>query len=82
MKALWSADAQGRLTYCDAVTRDCSGQLLSCWQSWADDRNDYQVVVRVRDDEGHYRLCEGTGEPLRSAGKLIGWRGTCELGAA
>ena len=82
MKALWSADAQGRLTYCDAVTRDCSGQLLSCSEGPEDSHN-YHVLVRVLDDEGHYQLCEGEGEQLRSLGKLIGWRGSCELvGAA
>lgn len=81
MKAQWSANAHGRLTYCDAVTRDCTGQLLSCYQDRDDDR-DYRVVVRLLDDDGCYRLLEGTGEPLHSAGKLIGWRGSCEVGAA
>lgn len=81
MKALWSADAQGRLTYCDAVIRDCAGQVVSCYQNREDDR-DYQVVVRLRGDDGSYSLWEGTGEPLRSAGKLIGWRGSCEVGVA
>lgn len=81
MKALWSADAQGRLTYCDAVIRDCTGQVVSCYQDREDDR-DYHVVVRLRGDDGSYRLWEGTGEQLRSAGKLIGWRGSCEVGVA
>lgn len=81
MRALWSADAQGRLTYCDAVPRDCTGQLLSCYQERQDDR-DYRVVVRLRDDDGRFQLWEGTGEPMRSAGKLIGWRGICEVGVA
>jgi hypothetical protein len=81
MKALWSADAHGHLTYCDAVARDCSGELLSCSQMLEDDRL-YEVLVRVRGEDGHYHVYEGTGEPLRSAGKLIGWRGICETGAA